>query len=337
MTLGIGQGPDLALDPVELLDIGDRLVRPTGFLHELGDLDELASGVDPAGDLPDVALGVEPVIARERIGLDVALEVPQPVERTVLASTSGELIGDQRLVPPLASGVDPQPGLDGRFSLRIGILQRQYRVVGVDVAARKHLGHHSGVQVLEEFGALHQPVGHQTVGQVDPEALQAGRDPVQRQPVGELTDDQEREETGRGHALGERLVVRSGRPLHLAMAGLAGVLLALGDEDPDRRRLVAQMLARVDADALHPGTAARTGLVRLGNIDRGNLSGQVLQDPDRLLPHRHLAIRRAIGRHPRRRRIDIVELDARARISGTGEQPELIDIDVLVPGPELAA
>jgi hypothetical protein len=57
------------------------------------------------------------------------------------------------------------------------------------VSGIEHLAHHPPVQILKERVALHQPLGHQGVGQLDAEAPKSPRNPVQGQTVSKLTDD----------------------------------------------------------------------------------------------------------------------------------------------------
>ena len=239
--------------------------------------------MNPARDFLDRIPGEQPVIARERIGLDIAAEVLEQVEWRVLAPTSGELIGDQRLLSPMTSGIDPEPGLDRGVAARIVVLERQDRVVREHMAAREHLRHHPPVQILQELAALHEPVGHQGVGQLDAEPLQPSRDPVERQPVRELADDQERDQAGRGHALGERLALRESGALDHPVAGVTGVLLAPRLDDLDRGRDVSEVLARLVAKMMQRAAAAAADLVCLRDIDDVDLARQVLEDPNRLL------------------------------------------------------
>jgi hypothetical protein len=103
----ITEGADVPLDPVELLDKRNRHVGSTGMLHDFGDFHEFATGVNKAGHLFGMATRKQPVIAGERIGLHVAAEIGQSIQRPRLASTSGKLIGHQRFMPPAASRIDP--------------------------------------------------------------------------------------------------------------------------------------------------------------------------------------------------------------------------------------
>ena len=77
------------------------------MLHDLGDLHEFATGVNKAGHLFGMATRKQPVIARERIGLHVAVEISKPIQWPLLASTAGKLIGHQRFMPPPAARIDP--------------------------------------------------------------------------------------------------------------------------------------------------------------------------------------------------------------------------------------
>ena len=78
------------------------------------------------------------------------------------------------------------------------------------------------MQLLDEFCALHPPLQHQGMGELDPETDAAPANAIQRQPVSELAHDEVGQQARRGHALRDRRQHRQLRSHHRSVAVATG-------------------------------------------------------------------------------------------------------------------
>lgn len=139
-----------------------------------------------AGDFRDLPGEVKRIVPGIGIGLQVGAVVLQERQGRIAGSRLGERVDDERRSMAVVLGLDPELRFIGLAPGRIVVLQRQGGIVGIDVPGIEHLEHHPPVQPLEELGAVHQPLGHQGMGELDPEAGETPGDAIQRQPSANL-------------------------------------------------------------------------------------------------------------------------------------------------------
>lgn len=146
----------------------------------------------------------------------------------------------------------------------------------------EHHEDHPPVQLVEELGVLHQPFGHQCVGELDPEGGEAPGNAVQRQSIGELAHAEVCQQARRGHALWDRRQHRHLRSHHCPVAVATGILQALRLVHLESSRDVVQLLGGLMSAGIHPLPAAEACLLLFRHVDLLDEARQDLQRPHRV-------------------------------------------------------
>jgi len=271
-----GMAADRRLDGIEFADPRQHLARQ----RRLGGDEkfiERAPHVGPAERQRHRAIGA---IAGQPLEPGIAVNLQHAAEPGQVASRSGALavlrivIRHHRMPRPVPrtviDGVAPQAS--GLGAPAAGIEHRQGGVVGEQLGGGQHrAGHQLGERGQPPAGPSH-PVRQRRAVQRDALALQHLRLPIQRQGVGELADDDVRDQRLGRQAAIER-TLRRGRHQHDILAAAAGIARPPGDPHAQLRRHDVELLAAQLTD--RPQLAAAARAIATADVDHHLVARQM--------------------------------------------------------------